>query len=111
MLRIIEPLILLTDYTEECIFGIYYYHKDNVNLRHTPYQTLNSRHGPAAVKTWLMNKQKEFQEPILSVPAEFPHDENSRSTNVHETAHEYFFLSYNTKDNYAGEEDKFTPIK
>lgn len=41
----------------------------------TSYQTLNSRHGQAAVKTWLMNKQKEFQEPILSVPAEFPHDE------------------------------------
>jgi hypothetical protein len=41
----------------------------------TSYQTLNSRHGPAAVKTWSMNKQKEFQGPILSVPAEFPHDE------------------------------------
>jgi hypothetical protein len=40
----------------------------------TSYQTLNSRHGPAAVKTWLMNKRIEFQEPILSVPAEFPHD-------------------------------------
>jgi hypothetical protein len=33
-----------------------------------------SQHRPAVVKTWLMNNKKEFQEPILSVPAEFPRD-------------------------------------
>lgn len=40
----------------------------------TTYQTLNSRHGPAAVKTWLTKTHTAFQEPILSVPSQFPHD-------------------------------------